>query len=300
MSIKNVIIVGAGGNLGAGILPEILKSDLSISVLSRENSTSSFPDGVKVIKSDYSLESLTKIFTSQDAVVSLISSSSLDGQVVVLEAAVAAGVKRIIPSDFGNDTASDTVNAALPFFAPKAKAIEYLRENENKISWTSIITGPFFDWGLPLGFLGFNFADHTVSWVDGGKARFTSTNLNQIGRSVVAVLKNPNLTANKFVYPESFTTTQTDILAIIEKETGSAWRKDPVNSKDLRAAGWEKIKAGDLLSGAAYVIQAGFLGEQALEDHTAVPGGSWNERLGLPTETVEATVREVVTRLGKK
>lgn len=96
----------------------------------------------------------------------MISNTALDGQKNVLEAAVAAKVKRVLPSEYGNDTTvrffvlflflralaltdvqqSEKANAALPFFEPKVKALEYLRANEDKISWTSVITGLFFDW----------------------------------------------------------------------------------------------------------------------------------------------------------
>jgi hypothetical protein len=57
-SIKNVVLVGAGGNAGPAILAELMKSPFKVSVLSRADSSSIFPPGVKVIKSDYSYGSL--------------------------------------------------------------------------------------------------------------------------------------------------------------------------------------------------------------------------------------------------
>lgn len=35
---------------------------------------------------------------------------------------------------------------AVPFFEGKQKYLQYLSSKEDVISWTGIITGPFFDW----------------------------------------------------------------------------------------------------------------------------------------------------------
>lgn len=102
----------ATGNVGSGVLPELLKSNFNITVLSREGSSAVFPEGVKVVKTDYSISSLTKALTGQDAVVSMLPIVALAEQQKVAEAALAAGVKRFIPSEFGSDTAV----SAVPFF----------------------------------------------------------------------------------------------------------------------------------------------------------------------------------------
>lgn len=156
-----------------------------------------------------------------------------------------------------------------------------------------------FGQGLPLGFIGFDLAAKSVTLVDEGKTKFTCTNLDQIARSIVSVLKHPAETANKFVYVESFTTTQLEVLAALEKFTSEKWKVNPASSKTMREIGFEKLQAGDLMMGAGLVIQAGFLGEAALEDHTNVGGGSWNKRLDLPTENVEGTVKRVLSALSK-
>lgn len=33
----------------------------------------------------------------------------------------------------------------MPFFAPKKAQLDWLKTQEDRISWTAIITGPFFD-----------------------------------------------------------------------------------------------------------------------------------------------------------
>lgn len=70
-----------------------------------------------------------------------------------------------------------------------------------------------------------------------------------------------------------------------------------MSSEDLRKVGFEKLQAGDIMTGGAMVIQAGLFGSDALEDHSIVPGGLWNERLGLPKEDLQGTIDRVVASL---
>ncbi|GKT90374.1 isoflavone reductase family protein [Colletotrichum tofieldiae] len=278
MSLKKVTLVGASGNIGAAVLPQLLNSDLDLTILSRQGSSATFPDGIKVVKSDYSPESLARVLEGQDAVVSMLPIMALEEQKKIAEAAIKAGVKRFIPSEYGSDS------------SPKKAHLDWLATKEDQISWTAIITGPFFDWGVKLGMTGFDLANKAVTLIDGGKTPFTASNVAQIGRAIVSVLQHPAETKNQLVFIESFTTTQTEILAVLEKLTGQEWK---VN-KDVRQDGFAKLGKGEFVEGGSAVIMALVLGEGGLEDHTHVKGGIWNQRLGLKTESVEQTVREAL------
>lgn len=64
----------------------------------------------------------------------------------MIDAAAEAGVKRIIPGEFGCDTQDDEVVEAIPAFASKREVIGHLREREAEgLGWTAIVTGGFFD-----------------------------------------------------------------------------------------------------------------------------------------------------------
>jgi NAD(P)-dependent dehydrogenase (short-subunit alcohol dehydrogenase family) len=146
-SIKNVVLIGASGNLGPHILEEFLKSSFNVTVLSREDSKSTFPSGAKVVKTDYSPESLAQAFKNQDAVVSIVGTGGFADQTKIIDAAVNAGVKRFIPSEFGSNTDNPEVRAIVPIFNGKKQVVDYLRTKESgTFSWTALITGPFFDW----------------------------------------------------------------------------------------------------------------------------------------------------------
>jgi uncharacterized protein YbjT (DUF2867 family) len=78
----------------------------NVTVGTRDASSGSLPAGVKVVQIDYtSQESLVGAFKGQDAVVVTIGNHNpalLEQiQVAVIDAAVAAGVSHIIPSNFG-------------------------------------------------------------------------------------------------------------------------------------------------------------------------------------------------------
>ena len=99
------------------------------------------------IKTDYTHASLVAAFKGQDAVVSTISTSSLTEQKRVIDAAVEAGVKRFIPSEFGWDTSGDVALEVAPCTVMKRDPVAYLREKEETgMSWTSICNGLWMDW----------------------------------------------------------------------------------------------------------------------------------------------------------
>ncbi|KAF4922812.1 Isoflavone reductase-like protein IRL [Colletotrichum viniferum] len=273
MSLTKIVVVGANGNIGRGVLPQVLQSGLDLTILSREGSASTFPKEAKVIKSDFSEGSLVEALYGQDAVVSMLPIIALGEQQKVAEAAIKAGVKRLIPSEYGSDSSSDLVIEAVPFFQPKKAQLDWLTSHEEHISWTANITSPFFDWGLELGMTGFDLNNRVATLVDGGNTRFTTSTL---------------------VFVESFTTTQLEILKALQEVTGQDWKVKEETSDNMRLDGFKRLGEGDIVGGGASVIMALVLGGDALEDHTDVKGGIWNERLGLEKKSVEDTVRAVI------
>ncbi|CAE7025188.1 hypothetical protein CFE70_003572 [Pyrenophora teres f. teres 0-1] len=293
MAIKNVIIIGAGGNLGPSILDAFLKeSSFNTTVLSRQSSTSTFPSGVKVIKADYnSTDSLKDAFKGQDAVVSLVGGMGLGDQNKLIDAAIAAGVKRFIPSEYGSDTLDARTCAIVPVFEAKLAAVNYLKSKEKEISWTSIVTGPFLDWGLKTGFLGFDAASKTATLYDNGEATVSNTTLHKIAVATVKVLEKEDLTKNQYVYISEVQTSQKEILATIEKVTGAKWTVNNVSTKDLIAEGRDKLQKGDFSGLVPLILGATYGKEEELGNFAAK--GLWNEKLGVPSESLEEIVKKI-------
>lgn len=289
MSLKNVIIIGAGGNLGPSILKAFLSSSFKTSVLSREGSNSTFPSGVNVLRANYdSLDSLKQAFQGQDVVISLVGGGALGDQNKLIDAAIAAGVKRFVPSEFGSNTPNPKTRAIVPVFEAKVGTVNYLKSKEDAISWTSVVTGPFFDWGLKVGFLGLNAQNKTATILDSGNAIFSTTNLGTIGQAVVKALENAEATKNQYVYVSGFQTSQNEILAAAEKITGEKWTVNKISAKDQIARGNELLQKGDF-SGVGPLIQAVTFGDEQLGD--LKPSGLWNEKLGLKQDSLEDSIK---------
>jgi len=295
MSIKNVIIVGAGGNLGPAVLNAFLKeSSFNTSVLSRQGSKSTFPSGVKVLHADYkSVSSLKDAFQGQDAVISLVAGVALGDQNKLIDAAIEAGVKRFVPSEFGSNTSDKRIREIVPIFEAKISTMNYLKSKERDISWTSVITGAFFDWGLKVGFLGFDGSTKTATIYDDGKAVISATNLHQVGITLIKSLEKADLTRNQIVYVSSFQTSQKEILDLAEKASGEKWTVSHQATAKLLEDGRSKLQKGDF-SAIVDLIRV-VLFDAGANLGKLSPEDLWNDRLDLPQEDIEATVRTALS-----
>lgn len=96
--------------------------------MTRAGSRTKLPSSVKSIDVDFSsLDSLKAALKGQDAVVSTLGAFAAAQQTSLIDAAIAAGVKRFIPSEFGSDTTHPKVSA-LPVYRDKVAAQQYLKE----------------------------------------------------------------------------------------------------------------------------------------------------------------------------
>lgn len=122
-----------------------------MSVLVRAASSVTPPAGAIVHRTDFSHDSLLEAFRGQDAVVNTITMPDLADQLRIIDAAIEAGVARYLPGEFGIDTSKAATVEIVPFLKVKPDVVKYLRSKEGEISWTALITGPFFDWYVYLG-----------------------------------------------------------------------------------------------------------------------------------------------------
>jgi hypothetical protein len=205
-----------------------------------------------------------------------------------VDAAIAAGVQRFLPSEFGSDTA-DSRTHFIPISRTKYDIVKYLQSNESQLSWTSIITGPFFDWCTKVGFNGLNYADKTATLYDDGKAKFSTTNLATVGLAVVKALEKPELTKNQYVYVRGLEPTQSEVLAVAEKITGTKWTVTQASTKDLKEGGKAKLEKGDG-RGILDFLQAVTFGAEEQIGYID-PAKLWNEKLGVPNDDLEKSVR---------
>ncbi|CAG8173935.1 unnamed protein product [Penicillium olsonii] len=295
--IKHVLVVGASGNVGRAAINALLEHKFHVTALTRELSNATFAASVKHLKSDYSEASLVEAFTGQDAVISTMSSVSPGGALAsqrsLIDAAIAARVKVFCPSEFGIDSSDRSASTYIPFLADKIDTVDYLKSQEDKISWTAVITGCMFDWGLNIpGFAGWNIPARTVTIFDGGDIPFEATNIDQVGKALAKCLVHADLTQNQYVYVNSFTTTQNEILQALEQVTGESITTSEGTVDELWNDGAAKVKEGQGL-GVLGMIAGAIYGKGNLARFSSK--GLWNEKLGLPQEDLTEFLRKYVT-----
>ena len=295
-SYKNVLLVGASGNLGKVILPALLAdSSFHCTVLTRANSSATFPSTVNVVKADYSdRAALVQALKGQDVVISAVGGEAVatNFDLTLAEAAIEAGVKWFIPSEFGSDT-SHPFYTSIPFVAPKIATSNLLKSKQSKIAHTLITTGPFLDWGFDTGFLGFDVVNHTATLYDEGKHKFSGTSLPTIGKALVAILKQPQLTQNKHIYLADGTFTQLEVLQAFEKQSGTKWTVKHANTEESFRKGERAFKQGDIWEGlVGYLMAVIYNGQGA----SCFEGKTINNALGVKTVPLEQLVKEALER----
>ncbi|KAI1463274.1 NAD(P)-binding protein [Daldinia caldariorum] len=291
-SLKNVSVVGASGNLGKEVVRELLDAGFKVTAFAREELTATFPSEVAVKKVDYqSVESLTAALQGQDAVVSTIATAAVGGQIPLVDAAVAAKVKRFIPSEFGINTRIVEGTSIGKILQGKVKTLDYIigKSQENPwFSWTGVSSGVFFDWGLKYGTVGFDKNSRTAVIYDSGEEPVQASNLAFIGKAVAAILSQPEKTANRYLSIASFNPSQNQILKIAEEETGEKWTVEQASTEEQEKIGEEKLGRGDY-SAFSYLLRwriyADGAGLAVLGDKSGI------SLLGLQEEDLAATVK---------
>lgn len=302
--IRKVLLVGANGTVGSVILKGLVQARcFDVSVLRRSNSTSSgTAAGIAdvPVSPELGLEELVTAVSGHDAVVAAFPLKDLGQHLRLVEAAFRAGVRRYIPADYGScDAASPQAQAHLKLYREKTAVRKRCEEFASQtpsgpFTWTSIICGHFFDYGLRDGLLHFDLDAQKAQILDAGDIKASTSTLRRVAESVVAVLQRPQQTRNRAVYVQSFCPTQLEILASLERATGSKWHTQHLDSNAFLERESRRLAAGD---------------EEAIEEIVFVLGtvdADWTRRdgfamelLGLEDEKLDDVVAAVVAEHAK-
>lgn len=297
MTIQNVAIVGANGHLGPSILEALITSQkFKITVLSRSSSKSTFPSSVtvKCISDEPTHADLVETLRGQDALILTFYGSNDKLQIQYADAAAEAGVKRVLPADFGScDSSSPRALELVPLYIAKAKVREHLIRlaSRSSLTWTSLVCGHFFDYGIKSGLLGYDVSARKARIFDGGDIKFSASTLAKIGKAVVAVLEREEETRNRMLYMQSFCVTQNEVLKILEAASGGKWEVEDVksveyigNEKNVLDEDPKNAEATENMVGVLGVVDANWEGK----------GDFANGLLKLGEEDLERVVKKVV------
>lgn len=290
-----------------------------MTVVSRQESSATFPEGITVVKSDFSPSHLEQTFKGSDAIVSTITTTAIGEQLKIVDAASQAGVKRFITSDFGSDVSDPAVLKAVPILGGKKEVVDHLKTKEKDgLTWSAIVNGAFTSFvsfcsvlpllqdpsilspissrslqGLETGFLGFDLENKAATLYDGGDRPFTQTTYEKVAQSVVAVLSKPSETANRYLYISSFNVSQKTVLSAIEQATGEKFTVSNSTTASLQESGLKALQAGGGPD-VALLILFGILGEGNGGDYGLAKND--NALLGLEGEDLLAVVKDIVQR----
>lgn len=214
--------IQAGGTIGQPIIRVLLESKLfdEVRVLTRTATGHDFPPGVSVRGVDYaSTASLETALSGIDCVVSAMSFDAIVSQQNLVDAAAAAGVSRMIPSEYGNDTMNPKL-ATMPIYQPKIAIRERCQrkvvETAGRFSWTVVMNASFLAPDWTLDFL-VDMMNLKCDIKDGGDILFCATTYEDVARAILGIILHPQETANRPVKISSIDTTQNEILKMAQE-----------------------------------------------------------------------------------
>ncbi|KAF6835654.1 oxidoreductase [Colletotrichum plurivorum] len=296
---RKIAIVGASGSVGGLTLNALLEKGIhTITAVTRTESSATFPEGVIVKKGSYEDEAfLVDAFKGQDVVVLALGFTSYaTGQDALIRAAGKAGVKWILPTEFGSDSAPTKIFETSPILQGKVRVRKLVEEVG--ASWIAIVNNPWFDWSMGQGFWGIDIKNRTAKLYDGGNTKFITTNLPTTGKGTAGVLSLPDAELdqyrNKPFYLKSFYVSQRDMLDSIQRATGTTdadWKIETVDAAEVVAKAEEDAKNGNHFAGlvAFYVnhMREGWGGDYSakLTDLS---------KIGLEDESLDETAKRVV------
>ena len=302
MAPVKVALAGATGNLGLPMLKALLAQDYSVVVLTRKdsNSASKLPQSsnITIKEVDYSsVDELTSALQGVKVVISTLATTSIGEQNPLIDASIAAGATRFLPSEFGSDTVNPTTSK-LPVFKFKVQTQEYLKskaqENPN-FSYTFVITGPFLDWGLQYGFF-LNPAKHSGTLYNGGDAKFSTTTLASIAQAVVGVVEHLDETKNRPVYVNDTVTTQNKLISYAKESDGKDWDTSTKDTKELYNESMKELQSGGDIGKAmvGFILSGIFGGEETGGNFLGRDDSKMLGVKGLSEEEVKKVVQGIL------
>ncbi|KAI2907910.1 hypothetical protein CBS63078_4761 [Aspergillus niger] len=300
-TVRKVAILGATGALGSRIASALSAAGHEVTAIQRKDSTKPAPEGLKTTRVDYqNQDELISTFAGQDVVISAVPFPQLNSEKIIIDACIAASVKRFIPSEYTTMMESPlTIN--LPIAKEKVLIRQYLNsvipDTSSPTTWTSINNGAFFDMALKYGVLGPNPMTKKATFHDGGDKEIAVSLLGDIATAIVKLLEPTKFeaAANQPVYICSAVITERKLTKMVSEILGIDFgTPEDVDIKKLIEESDERLKRGDMSAVINYYFQMmygeGYMGGEFMRFN-------WNGRLGLrimDEEEVKGAVREIL------
>ncbi|KAH8680886.1 hypothetical protein BX600DRAFT_504635 [Xylariales sp. PMI_506] len=309
---RNITIVGGTGTVGSAILAALLAQGLhNVSAITRMDSKSEYPASVRVHKGSYDDEAfVASVLEGQDVLVLALGFTAYAAQVPLIRAAATAGVRYVVPTEYGSDPSNEALRAELPFISGRdsyrALVEELAGTNGGSPAWIGVVTNPWLDFNMRTGFLRVDPRARRAELFDGGAVRANLTTVARVGSSLAALLSLPEAELSRhrgsWVYFSSFLVSQRDLLEAAARATtgtsaeGGDWDVTTVDGAAFLRDCRRRRAEGDIMGGAMALFALTF---------TEGYGGNYNDKvidyaaLGLePEENLDEVIGKLVAELG--
>ena len=257
MAFQKIVVAGGTGYAGRKIVLHLLTipTVTKVTVLTRQGTPNPFPASpllsIVPIPSYEDVTALISVLRGHDILVSAVGSVDKDNiDLLLVEAAVAAGVRRFMPSEYTIDVlhphaialAGSTV---LKTNIAKAKHIQALAD-KGLIEYTTLVTGAFLDWWFENAELGVDIEAKKLTIYDGGK-RMTGVTTQFIAECVGAVIRMPEeSTRNMRIRIAEVDYTGMDLLKVFEEVVGGNWTVEEKSTESLMEQARNAAAKGDM------------------------------------------------------
>ncbi|KAF9732614.1 hypothetical protein PMIN06_009511 [Paraphaeosphaeria minitans] len=311
-SIRNVAWYGTG-QLGSQILKYLASAQkFTITVLVRRDPTSysNLPENITLKQIDLAdHSSLVNALSGNDAMVvftSMAPYNDMDGiQLKLINAAMEAGVKLFVPSEWGPDTAGgngatsyrigpDTLPPT-PIIGMKRVVHNYLlaRSGEGKINFATLHAGNML---LNAGaFATIDVRKRTAILPDGGRHPFSITSKETLGTALINLLSMYPKIKNTFLYICDGEATMNEVVLALQEASTSKeqWEISSYSIKEKKEEADANLKEGKMsLADFIGVLGVPFTGGLTVWKNPD------NSRLGLE-EPSSAKSREIVNKVAR-
>jgi hypothetical protein len=271
----------------------------SITLLTRSAKSASAFQGpnIQIKEVDYSSrESLVAALTGVDAVVSAIGTKFVDDQMTIIDAAVEAGAKFFIPSEFGLANTHPLLQRDFSIFEDKNRIQAHLENYRQwgKIDYALIFVGLWLDWGIQ-GFI-LDVKNKKVGLWDGGERPISMTTMASIGKAVLGVLEG-KAGDKREVRVKDINISQRRLYELAAEVVGKdGWEVKTVDTARAKAVASEKLSQGTATLDDIYAFvyrastapEYGQLWKPEEDDSESVGLRAWTE------DDVRNLIRDVV------
>ncbi|KAF2729245.1 putative oxidoreductase CipA [Polyplosphaeria fusca] len=309
--IRNVAIVGAGGQVGAFIVAELQKNkEITISAITREGSSNPPAAGVQVKNVNYQeISTIVDALKGQDALIITLSVAAPPGtQEILVKAAAEAGVPWVLPNEFGGDDHNKQAGDEAMIAVHKRETRKQIEEL-GVSKWIGIACSFWYEWSLSgPGLYGIDIAQREVIFFDDGNTKLNTSTWVQTGRGVASLLSLPiypedaddksttiSSYANSFVRVSSWALSQREMFDAVKRVTGTSdsdWNISSVGAKQRYEESKKKLMEGDQRAFAHMMYTRYFFGDDA--GYFEKTHGLDNDKLGLPKEDLDEFTKKAV------